>query len=41
MADLAIAFHWAPRDMDPMTLEELARWWVKARARMPDGEEDG
>lgn len=41
MADIAIAFHWAPRDMDPMTLEELARWWAKARARLSDGAEDG
>ena len=25
MADIAAIFHWAPRDMDPMTPEDLAR----------------
>lgn len=40
MADLAVVFHWAPRDMDPMTLEELARWHAKALARWPQGDED-
>jgi hypothetical protein len=33
MADLALVFHWTPRDMDPMTPEELARWWLKAKVR--------
>lgn len=41
MADIAVAFHWAPRDMDPMPLEELARWWAKARSRVEPGERDG
>jgi len=40
MADIAIAFHWAPRDMDPMSLDELSGWWRRARDRMkgPDDE---
>lgn len=33
MADIAVVFGWSPRDMDPMTIEELGRWWHKARAR--------
>jgi hypothetical protein len=33
MADIAVVFHWAPRDMDPMSLEELSRWWDHARCR--------
>ena len=40
MADLAVVFHWAPRDMDPMTPEELARWHVKAMARLPQENPD-
>jgi hypothetical protein len=40
MADIAAVFHWAPRDMDPMTIWELARWWGKARARAPQAEEE-
>lgn len=40
MADIAFVFHWGLRDMDPMSLEELARWWAKAvaRARTDDDE---
>lgn len=42
MADIAVAFGWTPRDMDPMPPGELTSWWLKARARMPgDGEESG
>ena len=41
MADIAVVFHWAPRDMDPMTPEELARGWEKARRRAEPEEEDG
>lgn len=33
MADLAIVFHWAPRDMDAMSLPELMAWRERARAR--------
>ncbi|EGJ20126.1 hypothetical protein RSWS8N_18239 [Cereibacter sphaeroides WS8N] len=33
MADIAAVFHWPPQSMDPMSPEELARWWAKARAR--------
>lgn len=41
MADLAVVFGWSPRDMDPMSLEELARWWHKARARAKPEKDDG
>jgi hypothetical protein len=41
MADIALVFHWTPRDMDPMTPEELARWWHRARARHEGEETDG
>jgi hypothetical protein len=40
MADLAVVFGWAPRDMDHMTLPELAGWWHRARARSPAGRDD-
>jgi hypothetical protein len=33
MADIAIVFHWTPRDMDGMELSELAGWREKARER--------
>ncbi|MFY9326425.1 MAG: GpE family phage tail protein [Georgfuchsia sp.] len=33
MADIATVFHWAPRDMDAMSLEELAQWREEARKR--------
>ena len=33
MADLAGCFHWAPQDMEPMTLTELAQWRERARVR--------
>ncbi|EWH00551.1 GpE family phage tail protein [Halomonas sp. BC04] len=33
MADIAMVFHWAPADMDPMTLEELIDWRERARQR--------
>lgn len=33
MADLAIVFHWTPRDMDPMSLPELMAWREQARLR--------
>lgn len=38
MADIAAVFGWAPRDMDPMSLPELSRWWAHARRRTPDPE---
>lgn len=41
MADLAMAFRWTPSDMDPMSPEELMRWWEKAHARMNQDEDDG
>lgn len=33
MADLAIAFHWTPADMDTMTIDELMQWRERARVR--------
>lgn len=42
MADLAIVFHWPPAAMMGMSLEELARWWAKARVRAtPSEDADG
>lgn len=43
MADLAFVFHWAPRDMDSMSPEEIAIWLAKAKARLRamTGEDDG
>lgn len=40
MADIAVVFGWAAHDMDRMTIEELGRWWHKARARTTR-EQDG
>lgn len=39
MADIAAVFHWPPAVLDPMSLGELARWWARARARIPSLEE--
>lgn len=33
MADLAVVFHWPPREMDAMPLHELAAWRERARIR--------
>ncbi|WP_010176309.1 GpE family phage tail protein [Pseudomonas sp. PAMC 25886] len=33
MADLAVAFHWAPADMDQLGLQELMDWRERARVR--------
>lgn len=33
MADLAVVFHWAPADMDPLSLTELMQWRERARRR--------
>lgn len=33
MANLAFIFHWTPRDMDPMSLEELMGWHARAIQR--------
>ncbi|MEO1827669.1 MAG: GpE family phage tail protein [Pseudomonas sp.] len=33
MADLAVVFHWAPSDMDHLTLTELMEWREQARKR--------
>ena len=41
MADLALAFHWAPLVMDLMSIEELMCWWTKAHARMAQEPTDG
>lgn len=42
MADLAVVFHWPPESMAGMSLEELARWWSKARTRTaPPEDADG
>jgi hypothetical protein len=36
-------FHWPLRDIDPMSVEDLALWWAKARARAnpQEGSPDG
>ncbi|MBN2740061.1 MAG: GpE family phage tail protein [Rhodobacteraceae bacterium] len=41
MADIAVVFHWSPRDMDPMSVWELGDWWARARARSPSDQEEG
>ncbi|MFN3048775.1 GpE family phage tail protein [Pseudomonas alloputida] len=33
MADVAIVFHWAPGDMDRLSLCELMNWRERARIR--------
>ena len=33
MADLAIVFHWAPADMESLSLAELMDWRERARQR--------
>lgn len=33
MADLAVVFHWAPADMDALSLTELMEWRERARVR--------
>lgn len=33
MADLAVVFHWAPRDMADFSLSELMQWHERARER--------
>ncbi|MBZ5876002.1 GpE family phage tail protein [Chromohalobacter israelensis] len=33
MADLAMVFHWAPVDMNDMSLAELMEWRERARRR--------
>lgn len=33
MADLATVFHWAPADMDRLSLCELMEWRERARIR--------
>lgn len=33
MADLAMVFHWAPRDMNDLPLRELMQWRERARTR--------
>jgi len=39
MADLAVVFHWAPTDMDSLSLQELMEWRERARLRSAvDGE---
>ena len=34
MADIAMVFHWAPADLDPLGLAELMDWRERARKRM-------
>lgn len=34
MADIAVAFHWNLKDMDRMSLWELAEWRERARVRL-------
>lgn len=39
MADLAVVFHWAPADMNQLSLQELMEWRERARVRSAaDGE---
>lgn len=38
MADLATVFSWSLRDMQEMTLAELARWREEARKRHEGGQ---
>lgn len=33
MADLAMVFHWAPAELDPLPLSELMEWRERARSR--------
>lgn len=33
MADLAMVFHWGPKDMSPLGLAELMQWREQARRR--------
>lgn len=40
MADLAMVFHWAPRDMDAMSLSDLMAWREQARARHEGSKDD-
>ena len=40
MADLAIVFHWAPRDMHAMGLAELMDWREQARRRQAEDSSD-
>lgn len=40
MADLAVVFHWPPAALSGMSLEELGRWWAKARARSTNEDAD-
>jgi hypothetical protein len=35
MADIAAIFHWTPRDMDGLSLSELADWRERACVRSP------
>lgn len=34
MADIATVFHWPPSAMDPMDVQELAKWRDRARIRV-------
>ncbi|WP_083953401.1 GpE family phage tail protein [Thauera butanivorans] len=33
MADIAVVFHWAPGDMDGLSLTDLMAWRERARIR--------
>ncbi|WP_083199858.1 GpE family phage tail protein [Pseudomonas defluvii] len=33
MADLAVVFHWAPADMDRLSVQDLMEWRERARVR--------
>ena len=33
MADLAVVFHWAPADMDRLSVQDLMDWRERARVR--------
>lgn len=39
MADLAVVFHWAPADMDSLSITELMEWRERARLRAQTGDE--
>ncbi|ACO79882.1 Phage P2 GpE extension protein [Azotobacter vinelandii CA] len=41
MADIAVVFHWAPADLDPLSLTELMEWRERARQRSETGQKHG
>jgi hypothetical protein len=41
VADIAIVFGWGLAEIYGLSLDDLARWWAKARARAENGQDDG